>query len=77
MRKPNPLHALTKDVASLKGKLATLTKRVRALSDIIHEKPGLNASQAKEVQDGLQAHVDKLKGVGSVSKNIGSVTGGK
>ncbi len=64
MPKPNPLHELTKDVASLKGKFATLTKRVKALSDIIHEKPGLNPSQEKEILDGLQALVDKLKGVG-------------
>jgi hypothetical protein len=64
MRKPNPLHALTKDVASLKGKFATLTKRVRALSDIIHERPGLNTSEEREVFDGLKAHVEKLKGVG-------------
>jgi len=66
MPKPNPLHALTKDVASLKGKFATLTKRVRALSDIIHEKPGLNEGQAKEILDGLRAHVEKLKGVGQI-----------
>ncbi len=66
MRKPNPLHELTKDVASLKGRFATLTKRVRALSDIIHEKPGLNAAQEKEILDALQAHVDKLKGVGQI-----------
>jgi len=67
MRKPNPtadIHALKKDVASLKGKFATLTKRVRALSDIIHERPGLNASEEREIFDALKAHVDKLKGVG-------------
>ncbi len=69
MRKPSPnadIHALKKDVASLKGKFATLTKRVRSLSDIIHEKPGLNPSQEKEILDGLQAHVDKLKGIGQI-----------
>ncbi len=69
MRKPNPhakIHELTKDVASLKGRFNTLTKRVRALSDIIHEKPGLNPSQEKEILDGLQALVDKLKGVGQI-----------
>jgi hypothetical protein len=64
MRKPNPIHALTKDVASLKGRFATLTKRVKALSDIIHEKPGLNPAQEKEILDGLQALVNKLKSVG-------------
>jgi polyhydroxyalkanoate synthesis regulator phasin len=64
MRKPNPIHALTKDVASLKGKLNTLTKKVRVLSDILHGRPGLNEGQAKEVLDALQAHVNKLKGVG-------------
>jgi hypothetical protein len=67
MPKPNPnadIHALKKDVASLKGKFATLTKKVKSLSDILHEKPGLNPAQEKEILDGLQSLVNKLKGVG-------------
>lgn len=55
---------LEKEVKKLAAGHAALVKAVKGIADALRGKPGLNEGQAKEIFDGLLAHVNKLKGVG-------------